>query len=134
MADQPPSEPSKSAFRITDFTPLEDREAIGEERSRRLSWTARAVVIFPTITFVGLLGRVYQLRAYPDPQIESLQQSQIGTALAAMRGGLIDRTGRVLAATPSVTDCSSIHCLSKIGQSSQRPSPMNWATTRSRST
>ena len=101
MADQPPSEPSKSGtFRITDFTPPEDREAIGEERSRRLSWTARAVVIFLTITFVGLLGRVYQLQAYPDPQIESLQQSQIGTAhMAAMRGGLIDRTGRVLAAT-----------------------------------
>jgi cell division protein FtsI (penicillin-binding protein 3) len=58
------------------------------------------VVICLTLTFVGLLGRVYQLQAYPDPNIEALQESQIGTAhMAAMRGGLIDRTGRVLAAT-----------------------------------
>ena len=102
MADQTPTDPSQKPgpFRLTDFTPPEDREALDLQRSRRLSWTARTVVIGLTIAFVGLLGRVYQLQAYPDPHIEALQESQIGTAhMAAMRGGLIDRTGRVLAAT-----------------------------------
>jgi cell division protein FtsI (penicillin-binding protein 3) len=101
MADQTPDDPSKPGpYRLTDFTPPEDREALSQQRGRRLSWTARAVVICLTLTFVGLLGRVYQLQAYPDPNIEALQESQIGTAhMAAMRGGLIDRTGRVLAAT-----------------------------------
>lgn len=102
MADQTPTDPSHKVgpFRLTDFTPPEDRTALDQQRSHRLSWTARAVVICLTITFVGLLGRVYQLQAYPDPHIEALQKSQIGTAhMAAMRGGLIDRTGRVLAST-----------------------------------
>jgi cell division protein FtsI (penicillin-binding protein 3) len=101
MANQTPADQTKPGpYRLTDFTPPEDREALSQQRGRRLSWTARAVVICLTITFVGLLGRVYQLQAYPDPHIEALQESQIGTAhMAAMRGGLVDRTGRVLAAT-----------------------------------
>ena len=102
MADDTPANPSQKAgpYRLTDFTPPEDRTELDEKRGRRLSWTARAVVITLTLVFVGLLGRVYQLQAHPDPHIEALQESQIGTAhMAAMRGGLIDRTGRVLAAT-----------------------------------
>ncbi|MFK7788210.1 MAG: peptidoglycan D,D-transpeptidase FtsI family protein [Phycisphaeraceae bacterium] len=105
MADQTPPDapidPTKAGpYRLTDFTPPQDVEEVAQRRSNRLSWTARTVVIGLTLVFVGLLGRVYQLQAYPDKQIESLQHSQIGTAhMAAMRGGLIDRTGRVLAAT-----------------------------------
>jgi len=88
-----------SPFRLTSWRPetAPQREA---QRSRRLTWTARAVVIALTVVFVGLLGRVYQLQAHPDEQIVRLQDSQIGQAkLEAMRGGLIDRTGRVLAST-----------------------------------
>jgi len=101
MADQTPADPPKPGpYRLTDFTPPEDRGALKQKRGRRLSWTARTVVICLTIAFVGLLGRVYQLQAYPDRHIKALQDSQIGTAhMAAMRGGLVDRTGRVLAAT-----------------------------------
>ena len=63
-------------------------------------WTGRLVVIVLTVMFVGLLGRVYQLQAYPEPA----DRRAAGLAgrhreLAAMRGGLIDRNGRVLAAT-----------------------------------
>lgn len=69
-------------------------------QNHRLLWTARSVIIGLSLCFLGLLGRVYQLQASPDPQIVALQDSQIGTApLPAMRGGLIDRQGRVLAAT-----------------------------------
>lgn len=102
MADDTPDNHADKPgpYRLTDFTPPEDRAELDAKRSRRLNWTSRTVVICLTITFVGLLGRVYQLQAYPDPHIEALQESQIGTAeMAAMRGGLIDRTGRVLAAT-----------------------------------
>lgn len=100
MAETPDNANKPGPYRLTDFSPPEDRTAMDQQRSRRLSWTARTVVICLTITFVGLLGRVYQLQAYPDPHIEALRESQIGTApMAAMRGGLIDRTGRVLAAT-----------------------------------
>lgn len=102
MADNTPDHHADKPgpYRLTDFTPPEDRAQADEKRSRRLNWTSRAVVICLTFVFVGLLGRVYQLQAYPDPHIEALQESQIGTAeMAAMRGGLIDRTGRVLAAT-----------------------------------
>ncbi|MEO0474688.1 MAG: hypothetical protein AAF085_01785, partial [Planctomycetota bacterium] len=100
MADENKPDHKPGPYRLTDFTPPEDRVAVEQQRGKRLSWTARAVVICLTITFVGLLGRVYQLQAHPDRHIKALQDSQIGTAeMAAMRGGLIDRTGRVLAAT-----------------------------------
>ena len=102
MADEKSSNTKQAPgpFRLTDFTPPEDQSELDQQRRRRLSWTARTVVITLTIVFVGLLGRVYQLQAYPNSQIVALQDSQIGTAhMAAMRGGLIDRTGRVLAAT-----------------------------------
>ena len=100
MADQTPSDTKPGPYRLTDFTPPQDRDELAERRSNRLSWTARAVVVCLTIVFVGLLGRVYQLQAYPDDNIMALQDSQIGTAeMAAMRGGLVDRTGRPLAAT-----------------------------------
>ncbi|MEM6506249.1 MAG: penicillin-binding protein 2 [Planctomycetota bacterium] len=101
MADEKPGGPTKPGpYRLTNFTPPEDREEVSERRDRRMRWTARTVVVCLSFVFVCLLGRVYQLQAYPDPDIKALQDSQIGTAqMAAMRGGLIDRTGRVLAAT-----------------------------------
>jgi cell division protein FtsI (penicillin-binding protein 3) len=100
MADQTDRETKAGPYRLTDFTPPEDRDALEEKRGRRLSLTARTVVVGLTLVFVGLLGRVYQLQAYPASSIQALQESQVGTAhMAAMRGGLIDRTGRVLAAT-----------------------------------
>lgn len=96
--DAPPGE-GTHPFRLTTWRP-ETAPQQDAHRSRRLTWTARAVVIALTVVFVGLLGRVYQLQAHPDPQIVRLQDSQIGQAkLDAMRGGLIDRSGRVLAAT-----------------------------------
>ena len=103
MAEQDPHKPAEpkatGPYRITDFSPRAI-EAIEQQRDRRLLWTGRFVVILLTVTFVGLLGRVYQLQAKPNPQIVALQDSQIGTAeLAAMRGGMVDRTGRVIAST-----------------------------------
>lgn len=86
-------------FRLTAWRPdhANERE---QQRAKRLTRTSRIVGLALTVCFVGLLGRVYQLQAHPDRQIVQLQDSQIGTAgLAAMRGGMIDRTGRVLAAT-----------------------------------
>lgn len=86
-------------YRLTDWCP-DTAEQVQARRDRRVLWTGRFVVIGLTVLFVGLLGRVYQLQAHPDPQIRSLQDSQIGSAeLAAMRGGMVDRTGRVLAST-----------------------------------
>ncbi|MGB0768013.1 MAG: peptidoglycan D,D-transpeptidase FtsI family protein [Phycisphaeraceae bacterium] len=99
-APNTPTAQAPGPFRLTDFTPPEDQAALADRRGRRLTLTARSVIVALSIVFVGLLGRVYQLQAYPDRQIVALQNSQIGTAhMAAMRGGLIDRTGRVLAAT-----------------------------------
>ena len=107
MADQDPPNPDakenqendQGPLRLTTWRPdhANQRE---RQRNKRLTWTARLVVFSLTIVFAGLLGRVYQLQAYPDEQIVQLQDSQIGTAsLPAMRGGIIDRTGRVLAST-----------------------------------
>lgn len=92
------TEPS-NPYRLTQWAP-EDQDKAKTQRSRRLIWTARTVVIGLTVVFVGLLARVYQLQAHPNPAIVSLQDSQIGQAkIEAMRGGIIDRTGRVLAST-----------------------------------
>jgi cell division protein FtsI (penicillin-binding protein 3) len=103
MADQDDNKPAAAnrpgPFRITDFKP-KSPEDLTRQRERRLLWTGRFIVVALTVTLLGLLGRVYQLQAYPDQQIVALQDSQVGTAeLAAMRGGMVDRTGRVLAAT-----------------------------------
>ncbi len=96
--DNTPNKPGGS-YRLTDWCPSA-AEAQQRQRGRRVLWTGRSVIIVLTVMFVGLLGRVYQLQAHPGEQIVALQDSQAGTAeLAAMRGGLIDRTGRVLAAT-----------------------------------
>lgn len=104
MADHnDPKDPTKpeglGPYRLTNWHPqgVDDKP---RQRERRLIWTGRVVITTLSIIFVGLLGRVYQLQAHPDKQIVNLQDSQIGTgSLAAMRGGIIDRTGRVLAAT-----------------------------------
>ncbi len=102
MSDTPKPDDKPKAegpFRLSDWRP-DTAQAREEQRQRRVMFTGRAVVIVLTLMFLGLLGRVYQLQAYPNPQITALKESQIGSApLAAMRGGLIDRTGRVLAAT-----------------------------------
>ncbi|MFN3165889.1 MAG: peptidoglycan D,D-transpeptidase FtsI family protein [Phycisphaeraceae bacterium] len=103
MADDHDNKPASAnrpgPFRITDFKPR-PAEEVERRRERRLLWTGRFIVVALTVTLLGLLGRVYQLQAYPDQQIVALQDSQVGTAeLAAMRGGMVDRTGRVLAAT-----------------------------------
>lgn len=101
MDDNKPTtaEEGESPFRLTTWRPDNEPER-KKQRSSRLLWTSRLVIILLTVVFVGLLGRVYQLQAHPAPQISELQDSQIGKAdLPAMRGGLIDRTGRVLAST-----------------------------------
>ena len=104
--DQSPEETTKpdanrgpGPFRLTDWCP-NVAQSVVERRERRVLWTGRFMVILLTVVFLGLLGRVYQLQAHPDPQILALKDSQVGTGeLAAMRGGLVDRTGRVLAST-----------------------------------
>jgi len=101
MTTTPPTEPDKAngPYRLTDWCPPTPKDD-GPPHARRTLWTSRIVVICLTLGFVGLLGRVYQLQAYPDNQIVGLQDSQIGQArLEAMRGGIVDRTGRVLAST-----------------------------------
>ncbi|MEM1354764.1 MAG: penicillin-binding protein 2 [Planctomycetota bacterium] len=85
-------------YRLTDWSPaVADLEQRGQ---RRTMFIGRSVVIVLSIILVGLLGRVYQLQAYPSPLIAELRDSQTSTSeLAAMRGALTDRNGRVLAAT-----------------------------------
>lgn len=113
MSKSPPAPPSTPApgtgqgpkarstpgpYRLTDWSPAAvDLEQRGKKRTMAVG---RTVVISLTVILVGLLGRVYQLQAHPDAKIAELRDSQTGTTeLAAMRGALTDRNGRVLAAT-----------------------------------
>lgn len=90
--------PPTGSFRITDWSPAAaDLEQRG---NRRTMVVGRTAIIALSLVLVGLLGRVYQLQAHPAPQIAELRDSQLSTTeLAAMRGALTDRNGRVLAAT-----------------------------------
>jgi cell division protein FtsI (penicillin-binding protein 3) len=70
------------------------------DMSQRNRITARVCVVLMTLILLGLLGRVYQLQAYPSPKITAMMGKQAGDlTLDARRGALIDRRGRDLAVT-----------------------------------
>lgn len=71
-----------------------------QRRARRTLTVGRSIMAVLTVAMLGLLGRVVQLQARPSPMIAELRDTQMSTAeLAAMRGALTDRSGRILAAT-----------------------------------
>jgi cell division protein FtsI (penicillin-binding protein 3) len=71
-----------------------------QRRARRTLAVGRSIMAVLTVAMLGLLGRVVQLQARPSPMIAELRDTQMSTAeLAAMRGAMTDRSGRILAAT-----------------------------------
>lgn len=71
-----------------------------QRRAKRTLTVGRSIMAVLTVAMLGLLGRVVQLQARPSPMIAELRDTQMSTAeLAAMRGALTDRSGRILAAT-----------------------------------
>lgn len=92
--------PSGDAIYRIGHWPAAGADAFEQKCSKRALIVGRVVVIAITVVMFGLLARVAQLQARPSSPIASLRDSQTGTAtLAAMRGALTDRRGRVIAAT-----------------------------------
>lgn len=90
---------TKTTLRIAQWASA-DAEAFERQKKRRTVLVGRVMMTALTVVMVLLLGRVVQLQAKPSAQIAELRDTQTSTAqLAAMRGALTDRSGRVLAAT-----------------------------------
>ena len=67
---------------------------------RRVLWTGRVLIACLSLILLALLVRVGQLQIQPSPRVVRLLENQQSTAdLTARRGALLDRRGRVLAAT-----------------------------------
>jgi cell division protein FtsI/penicillin-binding protein 2 len=76
-----------------------DRE-LDSRSTRRVLLATRVMLGLVAIGMFGLLCRVIQLQAFPPKPIAGLIGSQNGgTSLQARRGNLLDRRGRVFAAT-----------------------------------
>lgn len=66
----------------------------------RVLWVGRTLIVLLSLTLLGLLGRVVQLKVDPSAPIAALVDSQHSShTLMGRRGSLLDRRGRVLATT-----------------------------------
>ncbi len=71
-----------------------------DQSPARVLWVGRVMVILISLALLGLLARVVQLQAGPEQRIAAKVDSQQSTyPLAARRGTILDRRGRVLATT-----------------------------------
>ena len=98
----PPTQPAghtPEPLRLAHW-PARNPDAFAQRSTRRTLRAGYVLMTVLTLVMLGLLGRVVQLQAKPSPAIAELRDTQTSTAeLAAMRGALTDRSGRILAAT-----------------------------------
>lgn len=73
----------------------------GDDRSvARVLWIGRGMILVMTLALLALLGRVAQLQSRPvAPVAELLDSQQTASSIAGRRGSILDRHGRVFAAT-----------------------------------
>jgi cell division protein FtsI/penicillin-binding protein 2 len=94
------TEPPVAEVPLPKPPPLSPQALDPKRAARRALVVGRVIVVMVTLCLLGLLGRVAQLQVEPDPRIASLVSSQRSKAsLAARRGNITDRHGRILATT-----------------------------------
>ena len=71
-----------------------------DAQAGRVLWVGRVLIGLVTLVLLGLLVRVGQLQAWPDPRIVArMGVPDSEQTLAARRGTVTDRRGRALATT-----------------------------------